>query len=27
LQEVLGERDMNAFQQRSEAFVLKLTVG
>jgi len=27
LQEVLGERDMNAFQQRWEAFVLKLTVG
>jgi hypothetical protein len=27
LQKVLGERDMNAFQQRWEAFVLKLTVG
>ena len=27
LQKVLGERDMNAFQKKWEAFVLKLTVG
>jgi hypothetical protein len=27
LQNVLGERDMNAFQRKWEAFVLKLTVG
>ena len=27
LQKVLGERDMNAFQKRWEAFVLKLSVG
>jgi hypothetical protein len=27
LQKVLGERDMNAFQSKWEAFVLKLTVG